>query len=170
MLTLANFVLFQAGWFACVLSSARGTLILPAAVVLISLTFNLIFHKPRKPEIKFLVSALALGTLFEFSIAQFHVLEYQPSEFFPPVWILSLWFLFATTFSFSMHWIVSRPLAGFALGALLGPLSCWSAETLGALTLTEEFWPRGYGILGIHWGAAILGLTLLYRYFHKQPV
>lgn len=167
MLRLINFVIFQAGWFICVLAGARSDYKIPSAVAAVAILFNLIFRKPRFAEIKFILFAICLGLAFEYSISRFQILEYRDSSFFAPPWILCLWALFATTFSFSMNWMINFWWVGFILGFFSGPFSYWGAETLGALSLSEDFWPKGFIILGAHWAFAMSSLVMAYRVFHK---
>lgn len=155
-LIISNFVVFQLGWFACVLGGANqlpliGSLV-AAAIIIIHIMRA---HEPVK-EIKLLAAALAIGLLFE-SLLTLNGLSVYTSGVlaagFAPYWMVLMWGLFATTLNVSMRWITALHLAWVsALGTFLAPLSYLAGERLGAIqfsdTTTALIWIAiGWGIL-----------------------
>jgi hypothetical protein len=61
----------------------------------------------------------------------------------------------ATTFSFSLRPIISRPLAAAGFGAFGGPIAFLAGERLGAVTLHRPLTP-GLILLAVSWAGAML--------------
>ncbi|MEO8859248.1 MAG: DUF2878 domain-containing protein [Burkholderiaceae bacterium] len=139
-----NFILSQAGWFAGVLSAARGMPWLGA----LAMVAVLVIHLARAPlwrrEAALLLIAMVVGFVWETLLVQTGVLSYLPQAPWPqavaPYWIVLLWALFATLLNVTMRWLHGRLLLAALLGAVGGPLSFWAGVRMGAVTLTSPFW------------------------------
>ena len=133
---LVNFVLFQLGWFACVIGAGRGA---PAAGTIFALLI-VVAHVVRAAspieEMKLLGVALALGLVWDSALASTGWIRFTSGvvvDGVAPPWILALWALFATTLNVSLGWLKGRPLVAALLGAVAGPLSYWAGARLGAI-------------------------------------
>lgn len=137
---IANFLFFQAGYFACVLGGAAGHPSIGPAVVLVAVTWHLARAGDRIPESLLLGLALVIGAVFESAITVSGWVEYPSGMVAPwlaPVWILALWLLFATTLNLCLGWLRHRPWLAVLLGGVGGPLSFFGGSKLQAVTLLE---------------------------------
>ncbi|MBT8568812.1 DUF2878 domain-containing protein [Polynucleobacter paneuropaeus] len=130
-----NFVLFQAGWFACVLGAANHQVLW---AVLASLTY-IAFHIWRSPspktEISLLIKALILGVAADTLIMYLGYINFGdawPAPYLSPLWMWTLWVLVGTTINGSLSWLRDRPTLAAVLGGICGPLSYEAGIRLGA--------------------------------------
>lgn len=130
-----NFVLFQAGWFACVLYPGLAAV----GVVILLLGFHLIFiSQARWAELQFIGAGVVLGGLLDGLWFNTGVLDNGVSGFqLTPIWILGLWAAFTTTLSHSLAWISARPWLPFVCAPVAGPFAYWSASKLGAVAMPD---------------------------------
>jgi Protein of unknown function (DUF2878) len=156
---IINFVLFQLGWFTCVLGAAKNMPWLGVVVVLAIVTWHLWQAKSAKSEIILLLIALLIGGIFDQLMLSNHLISYRAHSWgdaLLPAWILALWAVFITTFNVSLRWMRNRWLIAALFGAAGGPLAYFAAENLGAVTFNI---PLAYVALGLGW--AILTPLLL---------
>ena len=102
-----------------------------------------------KSDRQLMVQFLALGLLFELLHQGFGILEFpQHTGPLPPLWLLCLWPLFASTLLHSLKWLFKWP----SLGTLLVALGGWGSYLAGAkLTQAQLHWP-GSILIAIEWG------------------
>jgi len=157
-------VLGQLGWFGCVLGAARGLGYLGAALVVVLLALHLLRVERPVAEIKLIASVALLGGLWDSALIHFGLLDYPHSTVFhgiPPLWLVSLWALFAAQFNTTYRWLKHRLPAGALLGALAGPLSFRSGAALGALHFVQVL-PATVS-LAIGWAVLLPLIILLSR-------
>jgi len=135
---VANVLLFQAGWFACVLGAARG-LALEGSLLALAIVAAQVARAPRpRTELALVAIAVLLGALFDSLLAASGWLRYDAGvliERTAPYWIVALWALFATTLNVSMRALRARPWIAALFGLLGGPLAYYGGAQLGALQL-----------------------------------
>lgn len=149
---IINFVLFQVGWFACVLGAANNKPWLGVLVVLIVVIWHLKQAKSAKPELILLTIALAMGAIFDQLMLSSQLLTYQAtgwSAHLVPVWILALWAVFVTALNVSLRWMQGKWLVAVLFGTIGGPLAYMGAARLGAVSL--NLYPQSYIALGLGW-------------------
>ncbi|MES2501109.1 MAG: DUF2878 domain-containing protein [Pseudomonadota bacterium] len=162
---VVNFVLFQIGWFACVIGAAKQMPWLGVATVLAILIWHLTQAKQAKKEVQLLLITLVIGGTFDQIMLNHQLITYQAhgwSSLIVPVWILALWAEFVTVLNVSLRWMKElkakvRWLVTLLFGAIGGPLAYMGAEKLGAVTLNHL--PISYIALSIGW--AVLTPLLL---------
>ena len=157
---IINFVLFQIGWFACVLGAGKQLPWLGVIVVAVIVAWHLLQAKQVKPELVLLVLALLIGGLFDQLMLINGLISYQAhgwSISLLPAWILALWAVFVTVLNVSLRWMRGKWLVAILFGAIGGPLAYMGAEKLGAVTLNAL--PMSYVALSVGW--AILTPLLL---------
>jgi len=101
-----NVVLFQLGWFACVLGAAHDLpwIGVPAAVAIIA--WHLARAAQPKPEFALIAAAALLGALFETLLVQSGWVRFARGtliEGTAPYWMITLWAIFATTLNVSLR-------------------------------------------------------------------
>ncbi len=138
---LANFVAFQLGWFACVLGGAWQYPIAGAGIAVLILAWHLTTARDRPAELKLILSAGAIGWAWDTALLQTGWVSFAAGSLLPgtaPIWMVTLWMLFASTFNVSMSWIKSRLLLAMLLGAVGGPVAYLGGAGLGAMDFHEQ--------------------------------
>jgi hypothetical protein len=158
---LINFLLFQLGWFACVLGGAYGQ---PWAGTGIALTI-VVLHLARLPQPKgealLLLAAAGIGLVWDSLLVTLGWLDYPSGILVPhtaPMWIVAMWMLFATTLNSSMGWMKAYKKLSVLLGALFGPLAYYAGARLGGVILVEPV--AAMAALAVGW-AALMPLLLM---------
>ena len=161
---IVNFVLFQAGWFACVLGAAYGWPWIGTAAVAAIIAWHLCNAVQPAQEAKLIVLALLIGALWDSVLVMLGWIVYSAGTLVAgaaPHWILALWALFATALNVSMRWLKQRLWLAVLLGAVCGPLSYWGALRLGAVQFVDPL--RIVIALALGWGLIMPALMLLSR-------
>lgn len=160
-LVWTNIALFQMGWFACVLSAARGMAwIAPVAAAAVLVWHTGHARRPRR-ELALVGIALLVGILFETVMVQLDYLEATSGVLYPGTaayWLVALWALFATTFNVSLRWLRARLWLAAVFGAVGGPLAYLAGARLGALALD----PMDAAVAALALGWAIATPALLW--------
>ena len=149
---VVNFILFQIGWFACVIGAAKQMPWLGVATVVAIVAWHLTQAKQAKKEVQLLIIALVIGGTFDQIMLNHQLITYQAhgwSSMLVPVWILALWAEFVTVLNVSLRWMKGRWLIAVLFGAIGGPLAYMGAEKLGAVTLNHL--PISYIALSVGW-------------------
>ena len=155
-----NALWFQAGWFVCVLFGNTAALIYGFATILVYL-----FLVPVKlQEWKLFLSIVFLGFCVDTFLASINVLVFPSGGVFPPIWLITLWFLFATTLNSSLKNITSRLMLLTALGTVGGTLSYYAGVRLTSVELGLSLAPS-LVILAVTWGVVSAGVHYLHRYW-----
>lgn len=132
---LVNFVLFQAGWFLCVVYP--GTLTAIAALVLVVLHLVLVSQRPAR-ELQFIVLGTVVGSLIDSVWFYLGVMSSQAgTALWAPLWLVGVWAMFMTTLAHSLSWTGTRAWLPFTLAPIAGPFAYWSASKLGAVSLPD---------------------------------
>lgn len=161
---IINFVLFQIGWFACVLGAAQQMPWIGVAVVMAIIIWHLTQAKQAKKELQLLLITLVIGGTFDQIMLNHQLISYQAhgwhnlqnwNDLLVPVWILALWAEFVTVLNVSLRWMKEmksrgRWLVAVLFGTIGGPLAYMGAQKLGAVTLNN--WPVSYIALSVGWG------------------
>jgi len=155
-----NVVLFQFGWFACVLGAAHGvpwvSVMAAGAIIAWHLTRATQPHR----ELALLTAAAVLGAIFETLLMQTGWVRFETGVLVAgaaPYWMVALWVIFATTLNVSLRWLRQHPGLAALFGAVGGPAAYYAGTRLGAL----EFVAAGAALAAIGIGWAILVPALL---------
>lgn len=167
-LTMVNFVLFQLGWFVCVLSGAAD---LNSPAVLFSLAvviFHFRYYPWKQTDYKLLLAAIVIGVMLDSSWSAWNLMAYQAQTIEPlaPWWIWCLWINFALTLNHSMSWLLRRRVLAGIFSAVASPVSYYAGSQLGALQWLQP--ELLVVLLSISWGLAIPLLLTLAIYWRKQ--
>lgn len=168
---ILNFVLFQAAWFCCVLSAARGLWWVPPIGAMCICAVHMWMIEQRLPASLLLGIVTLLGTAIDVVLWKAGIVSFAHADatvLSGAVWFASLWAAFATTLQLSLAWMQSRPLVAIAFGAIGGPLAYLAGERLGAIVLPSKL--QSLIVLSIEW--AILTPLLMWitvRLTRKEP-
>lgn len=166
MKNLVNFVAFQVVWFAAVIGASKG-LWWPGPVAVVVFAIAHLSSPMRVGGDGLLIAvALLLGVIIDSAYAVSGVLSYTapfPSTQLAPLWILALWVGFALTLNHSLAYLAHRPLIATIAGAVVGPISYWSAgRAFDAVELGDPLWHSVFA-LSFGWAGAMLVLSLVAR-------
>ncbi|MEM8882566.1 MAG: DUF2878 domain-containing protein [Planctomycetota bacterium] len=128
---IINFLAFYAGWFICVKTASWVAPVAALALIAIQI--------PRRHEWAVIGAAFLLGTSTDTFLEQAGLVSYAGGPRIGPLvplWIASLWALFASTLNRSMAWLKDKPVAATIAGAVSGPMTYWLAMKLGAVEMT----------------------------------
>jgi hypothetical protein len=143
MVRLINYLLYQIGWFACVLGAAYARPWLGIALALPLVAAHFWLTTDRAGQIKMAVFATVIGLFVDGTLLGLGVFRFPSGVLvsgLPPLWMSVLWIQFATTFAYCLHWLSGR----YALSALLGlfgaPLAFLGGARLGAIEISPARW------------------------------
>ncbi|MEX2475591.1 DUF2878 domain-containing protein [Marinobacter sp.] len=128
-----NFVLFQAGWLACVLYPG----LIGAGVVALFLVLHFaLVSQNRWMEAQFIGFGTVVGGVLDGLWFHTGVLDDGTGQvLLTPIWLIAIWAIFMTTLSHSLQWVGRKPWLPWLLAPMAGPFAYWSASQLGAVEL-----------------------------------
>ena len=105
-----------------------------------------------------------LGLLNDIIMVKIGFLHFSNATICPvPLWLASLWLLFASTFSSSLAWLRGAKVFFLAfLGSLGGALSYSAAEKLSALSYHSHLFPQ-FLFYGLNWFVLFPVLFILHH-------
>lgn len=143
---LANAVLFQCGWFACVLGGDSGWLLAGVGV----LAIHLLWTSSWSADGQAILAVTLLGTVIDTTLRTFGVFHFSFPGPLIPFWLILLWALLATTLRHCLAWSARPWWRASLLGAVGGPLSYYAGSQMA----------------GVHFGygtpPTVIGLALLW--------
>jgi len=137
---LANFVIFEAAWFACILGVAHGMPLWGTAAVVAAIAWHVAISARPTTELALVGLLCAIGLVAEsLVVAQGHVAypAGQPVAWLAPYWMVALWGEFAIALNVTLRWLKGRPLLALVLGAVFGPLSFLGGVRLGGARFVD---------------------------------
>lgn len=157
MTPFVNFLLYQIGWFCCVLGAAWHSPWLGMSIALGLVAAHFWLATDRTTQLKLVLAAAGVGFIIDSSQLWIGAFVFPSGilvDWLPPPWMTVLWIQFATTFRYSMRWLSRR----YALSAFFGftgaPLAFFAGERLGAIQFLT---PRltHYALLALLWSVAV---------------
>ena len=171
-----NAIGFQIGWFVCILKENLFSL---ALTVTLTLTHLLLIHFYKdklllKKEIYWLLIVAVIGFVIEtlfFSIGV--ISENTPTLYWthiitPPLWMVYLWLLFATSlrtslsFLFNMHW------PAYLLTGIIAPCSYFAGSHLNAHVEINEPMALNLAIISVAWVFALWLLKNIKHFYFED--
>ena len=157
MIRFINFVLYQTGWFCCVLGAAWQIPWLGMSIALALIGIHLWLSTDRTVQLKLLFVAAVFGLAVDSTQLWAGVFAFSSGvivEWLPPPWMTILWMQFATTFHYSMRWLSRRYMLSACFGLAGAPLAFFAGERLGAVEFLQ---PRvmHYAALALLWSVAV---------------
>jgi len=138
---VANFAIFEAAWFACILGVAHGQPLWGTAAVAAAIAWHVAISARPATELALAGLLCAIGLVAEsLAVAQGHVAypAGQPVAWLAPYWMVALWGEFAIALNVTLRWLKGRPVLAAVLGAVFGPLSFMSGVRLGGARFVDE--------------------------------
>lgn len=134
---VVNYVLYQAGWLACVPAAGSGRPGVGMSVALALLGAHVLLATRRAAEVARAAAFGAIGGLLDSALTAAGVLAFPSGsvvEWACPPWIVVMWMQFASLFRFCLAWTSGRYALAMGLGAAGGPLAYWAGARLGAVS------------------------------------
>ena len=160
--TLLNIACFQLGWFACVLGAAQSMPWIGPLVAVPVIALHLYQADNSRLEIVLMLIAAFVGSLFDQSLLSLGLIKFTSGSmhgYLLPLWMVTLWLLFATTLNVSLRWMRGRPVVAVLFGVVGGPLAYMGGVKLGAMQFLQ---PTPLLIaLAIGWGIFMPALLWL---------
>jgi len=153
-----NFVLFQLGWFACILGAAHQQALWAVIGSLAYIAFHIWRSQNPKLELSLLLKVLSFGILTDSLLMYLGLLDFKgawPSPYLSPAWMWALWLLVASTLNSSLSWLKGKPVLGVVLGAISGPLSYEVGIRLGAANWGSGSQMLGLALISVVWAVAM---------------
>ena len=136
-LLVQNFILFQVGWFACVLGGASREYMWAGTV---AAAFIVAVHLLRATNLRseslLVLLTAAIGTAWDSGLMLAGLFTFNGGIVVSgliPIWMIAMWVIFATTLNVSMTWMKGRYLLAAVFGAIGGPLAYYAGHRLGAV-------------------------------------
>jgi len=141
MKTLVNITLFQAGWFVMVAGVANQSEVTAILCVILIILAHLFIVRNKTTEVLLVATSGLLGFIIE-SIFISQGIFSAVGEFglngLAPVWLVTLWMLFAITVNHSMAWLSGRYLLSSLLGFVFAPVAYFAGQKFEVLTFTTQ--------------------------------
>jgi hypothetical protein len=172
MSRLAQFLAYQAVWFAAVIGAGGGRAWpgLVAASLFVAISVGL--SRSRGVLLGLVILALVMGAALDGAFAASGWLRYSapwPSTQAAPAWILAMWAAFAATFPGALAFLQRRPVLAFVLGAVAGPLAYLGAARGWNAVVFVAPMPRTLAALALGWGVSTCLLALYARRRSPAP-
>jgi hypothetical protein len=162
---IANAVLFQIVWIACVGGGGAGLWWLGPLAVVAFFWWQLSISSFRHSDLSMVLIAAPLGMTVDTLLIALDLLKYRtPGPWGPevaPIWIVALWVAFVLTLNHSLAWLKGTPALALVVGGAAGPFSYWvGATTWRAVDFTAPM-VVVLGALMIVWAVVTPALVLL---------
>ncbi|MGS2718229.1 DUF2878 domain-containing protein [Eionea flava] len=150
---ILNIGLFQAGWFACLLLPIGWSLGIVIAVLVTHFSV-VVPHAKRGSECLLIGSVLIVGVLIESFYLWSHALVLVDGSSLPPIWLLFIWLLFATTFRYSLEWLRPKLILAAIFAGIAAPMSYLAGANLNASVSLNENIGFSLFLIGGSWAIA----------------
>jgi len=163
---IANALMFQLTWFVCV--QGRSDWALVATLLALILHWRFAVTNTREWQLWLLV--LLLGCIVDTALLAIGVLHFPAVDLMPPLWLLCIWTMFASTLLHSLAFLQRSLLLSAGLGAVGGPLAYYAGTRFGTARLGGSEW-IALAVLAACWSLIMPLLILLARYVESlhQP-
>ncbi|WP_130926396.1 MULTISPECIES: DUF2878 domain-containing protein [Pseudomonas] len=155
---IANAVLFQLGWLACVLGGNSLWLLLAVAALVIHLRWI----SSWAAEGRLILCVVIVGTAVDSVLRYLDVFRFADASPLIPLWLMLLWALLATTLRHCLAWSARPWWLASALGAVGGALSYYAGGRLAGVQFPYGDIPTLI-LIGLLWAALFPLLHLMAR-------
>ncbi len=155
---IANAVLFQLGWLACVLGGNSLWLLLALAALVIHLRWI----SSWAAEGRLILCVVIVGTAVDSVLRYLDVFRFADASPLIPLWLMLLWALLATTLRHCLAWSARPWWLASALGAVGGALSYYAGGRLAGVQFPYGDIPTLI-VIGLLWAGLFPLLHLMAR-------
>ncbi|RMV95851.1 DUF2878 domain-containing protein [Pseudomonas caricapapayae] len=144
--SIANAVLFQIGWFACVLGGNSYWLLIAVA----GLAVHFLWISSWAAEGRLILTVTLIGIVLDSALMTLGVFDFGSDGYLLPLWLALLWAVLGTTLNHCLAWTAKPLWRAAVLGAIGGPMSYYAGSQLTQVHLPLGVWP-GMVLLGVVW-------------------
>jgi hypothetical protein len=161
-LLIGNFLAFQFAWFACVMAAAGGQPWLGiATIAAVAAVFIALSPRPARTLLLYALVTLAGAAWDSLTSATgwIHFIGAAHAGWLLPLWMISMWTLFATMLNVCLRWLRGRTWLAALCGLVGGPLAYFGGARLGAVSFGNL--PAAMLLQGAGWALltpALIGL------------
>ncbi|WP_282386094.1 MULTISPECIES: DUF2878 domain-containing protein [unclassified Pseudomonas] len=155
---IANAVLFQLGWLACVLGGNSLWLLLALAALVIHLRWI----SSWAAEGRLILCVVIVGTAVDSVLRYLDVFRFADASPLIPLWLMLLWALLATTLRHCLAWSARPWWLASGLGAVGGALSYYGGGRLAGVQFPYGHIPTLI-LIGLLWAVLFPLLHLMAR-------
>lgn len=151
--SIINVLLFQTGWFSCVLGAAYDQPFYGSLLAILIIVWHILRSPQGTREFILVLAALFIGLVWDSYLVSTGWIKYHTGMLHPylaPYWIVIMWGLFATTLNVSLSWLTERPWLQIVFGMTGGPLAYYTGSLYGALEFNNS--TAALSALAIGWG------------------
>lgn len=130
---LLNALVFNIAWLVCVLGG--NVIAVPVTVLIIAA--HCFYMSKDKREIVLILLVVVLGILVDSVLIRTGFLLSPDKSLWPPLWLVCLWALFATTLNHSLRWFHTRTAIAVLVGGMAGALSYLAGTRLTDFSLKQ---------------------------------
>lgn len=116
---LLNMMVFQVGWFVCILGGNEWAFL----YTVIAISIHLYFFSRAFSEVWVIIAVTVLGCSWDSMLLYFGVFSFDADGYFIPVWLGCLWLLFSCTLNHSLAWLKGKYIVAAIFGAVFAPAS-----------------------------------------------
>jgi len=147
--TICNALALKIAWVLCVLGGDRIAVIALLVVLLLHFWFisNNVF------EIGLIGAVVMVGVVMDSVLIRSGILISADNSLWPPLWLICLWGVFATTLDHCMKWFRTHVAAATIVGGVAGTLSYGVGTRLTDFTLKNPLW-LALGTIFVAWCVA----------------
>lgn len=131
---IVNILMFQAGWFICILAGSLWG----GIYTLLALCAHLYYISKIRGEWLLIMSVVLIGIIWDSAIMHLGYLTFNGEYSVIPIWLICLWALFASTLCHSLMWLSKNVWLSISFGALFAPLSYYAGVQLGAAEFSSD--------------------------------
>lgn len=145
MAKLANFALFQAGWFLAVILQTPWALVW--ALMFMTIHYRYFVKDASELKVLLIISlvGVCIDTLWQLSPA----ISYIGEGIVIPYWLVALWLIFPLTLNVSLAWLAKNRLLQVVFGLIGGGGSYLTGAKFGAADF--QWW--GLALIALAWSA-----------------
>lgn len=175
---IINAIVFQIGWFICILTTNTISLAFTFLFV-VGNFFAIYFFTGKfslKTEVSWLLLCLALGLIYETIFINSGILYQTGADTLavfggvqlPPAWLLCLWVVFAVIMRTSMTFIFNKPLLTCLLTLAVAPCNYYAGAGLNSQVDIGQPLLLNLSLLGLTWAFAMACLITVYNLHFKD--
>jgi hypothetical protein len=133
---IANVLLFQIGWFVCILGGDVWALVFTGA----ALAGHFWFSPCRRNDLVALILAVGIGLIHDSLLMALVYIKFVETTHLPPLWLVCIWGLFGISMLHSLNWLYQRFWLAAGLGIIAGPLSYLAGVSLSTAEWGASLW------------------------------
>lgn len=171
MSNLLNFLLYEAGWLACMGAAAAGHSQLGITCAALLMAVHLLLHPRRGRQLLLMTVSAVAGLLVDSLLIAAGILNFTPAGPLPPLppfWMTVLWAQFATTFPNCLRWLCHRPLLAATLTFVGAPATFLGGQRMELVQIATPLLPSLL-LLGSLWAVAVPLLLWCSSRLHPGP-